>query len=325
MTRVAEPMEIAPPEHARVRLSVLVCTAGRGDKLGDLLDSLIACDVDAALPWEVIAVENNPTESLRGLVEGRQPPGSPRLRYLHEGRRGKGHALDAAIQASRGEILVFTDDDIRADASWIRTILREYEAHPELSGFGGRVELHDARDLPISIRTSRERIDAIDPVLSLRNIPVIGCNFTLRRRVLEELGSYDLAFGPGSAVGCSDDSDMLYRVLRAGHKIAYCPDVLVFHDHGRRTEAHIKGVADRYQRGRGGFYCKWLMRGDAHVARLAARELVDHARAVLDLVRDGRSPGESLRRIWLLWSGAWAYLRTGGRKTEPRVARLETP
>lgn len=301
-----------------VALSVLVCSGGRGTKVRHLIDSLLACEVEPSVTWEVVVIDNNPAVTLRTLVDELQPSGSPRLRYVHEPRRGKSHGLNAGLRVARGDALAFTDDDIRVAPTWVTATLREFETHPEISGFGGRVELFDPRDLPIAIRTSRERIASLGPALDLRNIPVIGCNLVLRRIVFEDIGLYDVTTGPGSITGSDDDTDILYRALRRGHTIAYSPDVVVYHDHGRRNESDTDDIASRYMRGRGSFYAKYVVKGDRHIIRLALRELRRNVVEAVDLVRAGHSPIIAFRRIGWLLSGVGPYLKTIGSGPPPR-------
>lgn len=90
--------------------------------------------------YEVIVVDNASTDDTAALVAGfehRLP-----LTALHEARRGKAHALNTGIHAARGNILVFTDDDVIPDPDWLCAYQSAIEAHPEQRFFIGQVR-HD--------------------------------------------------------------------------------------------------------------------------------------------------------------------------------------
>ena len=65
--------------------------------------------------------------------------------------------------------------------------------------------------------------------------------------------------GPGRGVGSAEDSDLLYRILKLGYPIHYCPEIRNTHDH-RRTD--VSQTRNSYFRGKVAFPTKHLMRGD---------------------------------------------------------------
>jgi GT2 family glycosyltransferase len=74
-----------------------------------------------------------------------------------------------------------------------------------------------------------------------------GANMAFRREVFERLGGFDERLGAGAA-GCSEDSEMWYRVLAAGHSCRYEPAAVVRHQHRadldgvrRQSRAYLDG------------------------------------------------------------------------------------
>jgi len=102
---------------------------------------------------------------------------------LVERRRGKSRAINKAVRQARGEILAITDDDCLVSKNWLTAIVGDFDRDPQLAAVGGRVELHDSRDYPITLRTKKERItyrngdDALDLI--------IGANMAFRRQAFE--------------------------------------------------------------------------------------------------------------------------------------------
>ena len=291
------------------RISVVVVTRDRAEHLPLLFRALENQTINGAMQWEFILVDNGSRDRTEQLTRAFAAASRFPVVYLFEGCRGRSKGLNAAIAKARGSILCFTDDDGVPAPNWLEAILRHYTHHPEIACVGGRVELYDAADAPVTVRRSKkpELIDR--STFSVSNVPVIGCNMAVDAATLRAAGFFDVEFGPGSIVGSGDDADMLYRLVRAGHTIRYDPDVLVFHNHGRRTPEAVAALGARYTVGRGGLYCKHLLQRDAAMLRRAYWEIralvLTGIRGAL-LTRQSRS---ALRSMRLLMAGAIRYLR----------------
>jgi GT2 family glycosyltransferase len=114
-----------------------------------------------------------------------------------------------------------------------------------------------------------------------------GGNFAARRDGLQRAGGFDERLGAGSPGGAGEDMDLLYRLLRAGARIRYDPQVLVFHE----RQPLDRRLASRSAYGRGiGACCGLWLRG---------RDL--HALAVLGgwlRMRGGLAANAARRRQW---------------------------
>jgi glycosyltransferase involved in cell wall biosynthesis len=59
----------------------------------------------------------------------------------------------------------------------------------------------------------------------------IGCGASMafRREIFKEAGNFDERFGSVAPLGACDDIEMLYRVLKFGHRIVYEPSAVIHH------------------------------------------------------------------------------------------------
>jgi GT2 family glycosyltransferase len=252
-------------------ISVIICTHNRSHDLKAVMNSLEQLIIPKGLKWEAVIVDNNSNDDTKSLVHDFVQKGTLPVRYMCERRQGKSYALNTGIEDARGEILAFTDDDCITDPQWIMSILEEFTSDASLSGIGGRVELYDKGDKPVTIRTNRERklFSSLDQLFSL--IP--GCNMAFTRRVFDVVGGFDTNLGPGTKLRLiAEDSDFLYRVFKKGFKVVYSPDILVYHNHGRKTDAQVLALNVGYVRGRGAFYCKHILLGQGDILKMAAWE-----------------------------------------------------
>jgi GT2 family glycosyltransferase len=245
-------------------------------------------------------VDNGSTDGTAELLESfsdRLP-----LRRVFEPGKGISRARNAGVRAARGGILAFTDDDCLPSPDWVSAIHGEFSRDPGLGGLGGRVELHDPRDYPITIRTSRTR----EALASAYQLPalMVGCNMAFRRSAMDAVGYFDTTLGAGTPAGSAEDTDYLYRALLLGLRIEYVPDVLLAHNHGRREMADVLRLRRNYARGRGALLTKYLLRADRPMAYCAYYDLRWNVRELVRALRARTSLRPVLERGWHMIAGA---------------------
>lgn len=299
-----------------MKLSIIIASYNRAESLLKFLRELSRQRVPDSLDWEVVIVDNNSTDGTKSAIAPVTEENPHRFRYLLENRQGKSIALNAGLREATGEILVFTDDDCIPDPNWLGAIAKEFESDPSLGVLGGRVELFDKQDRPVTIRNFPERtlIESRDQLFLF----LIGANMSIRRTVLDAVGEFDPFLGPGSRIGAvMEDLDLLYRVFREKFKIVYSPDVLVYHNHGRTTDAQIQALNHRYVVGRGAFYCKHILGGDRNVLKMAYWEFSSLTKGMFKDLFTGKKIQEQGGLLWALLVGA------GGRLAwNPRIRRI---
>jgi glycosyltransferase involved in cell wall biosynthesis len=277
-------------------ISILIATRNRCQSLRTSLTYVRQTAARFAGSSEVIVIDNGSEDDTSNIVSqfGSEWPGI--IRYIYEPRKGKSIALNSGIASSRGEILVFTDDDCYPTPSWLSCIAAEFRRDETLGGLGGRAELFDKADANIGTRTAacRAEVRSVSEAL----FTLIGCNMAFRRQVIDRVGPFDCHLGPGTGV-IAEDMDYLYRVYRTGEKLAYVPEVLVYHNHGRRPGKAVDRLIESYTLGRGAVYGKHVSRGDRLLAREAYWELCKHLKRVAQ--RDNLS--HELRLLRYLLTG----------------------
>ncbi|HET7622038.1 MAG TPA: glycosyltransferase [Gemmatimonadaceae bacterium] len=281
-------------------VSVIVCTRNRCSALAQLLEALTRLVVPPEITWELVVVDNGSTDGTAALIDSstdRLP-----VRRIFEPRKGISRARNAGLKAARGGILAFTDDDCLPAPNWLGAIVREFARDPGLAGIGGRVELHDPRDYPMTIRTSRTR----ETLTSAYQLPglMVGCNMSFARWATEMVGEFDVTLGAGTPVGSAEDTDYLYRSLLHGLRIEYVPDVLVAHNHGRRRLEDVGLLRRSYARGRGALLTKYLLRADRGMAYCAYYDLRWNGRELVRALRSWNSPRAVVVRGWHMLAGA---------------------
>lgn len=108
---------IKQPLAADISVSVIVGTYDRPDDLYKCLESIHRQQTDR--PVEVVVVDNNPGSGKTAPVVAQFPD----VTLVNEPRKGVSYARNAAINASHGDIIVTTDDDVTMPVDWLEKLL----------------------------------------------------------------------------------------------------------------------------------------------------------------------------------------------------------
>jgi hypothetical protein len=123
---------------APMLVTVIVCTHDRARRLEQTLASLEALLVPEGQPWELVVVDNasrDETPAVLDRMRGRLP-----IRAVHEPRLGVSAARNSGVRAARGELLLFTDDDVDADRHWLSVHVAAARRWPGALYFAGRID-----------------------------------------------------------------------------------------------------------------------------------------------------------------------------------------
>ncbi|HET8654376.1 MAG TPA: glycosyltransferase [Longimicrobiaceae bacterium] len=122
-----------------MKLSVAVCTWNRAELLFQTLERMASSlRVPDGVEWELLIVDNNCTDDTDAVIAAfvdRLP-----LRRLFQPRQGLANARNLAVREARGDYIVWTDDDVLVDPSWLEEYRSAFRRWPEASFFGGPVE-----------------------------------------------------------------------------------------------------------------------------------------------------------------------------------------
>jgi len=131
---------------------------------------------------------------------------------------------------------------------------------------------------------------------------ITGCNFSVRREVIDTIGGFDERF---TGLATREDSEFGLRAYRAGIKMAFAPRALVFHH-----RSNTGGVADQVNNQ---FFDRSYYRCELLFARLHFSPLVAAVYRFRLLLR-------GLRQLRKLIAGAERDIDTAASKRPPGAA-----
>jgi len=281
-------------------ISILICTRNRSEKLKRTLQAICALEVPLGADYEVLVLENGPESTgTAGVSEELESAFRRRLQRFHLPVAGKSSAANFGFAISRGEIISFLDDDVLPRKDWLSIIFQEFTSDSELAAISGPVELLNKEELPIAIRRHEVRT-VFSSVADAYNL-FIGCNFAARRAIVEKIGLFDPNLGPGRPINTNEDVDFFYRAWRTGRKLVYVPSLYVYHGHGRSSPREEMDIKRAYIVGRGAFFAKHFLHGEAALQRTIRWEVQSEIRSFFG------GDGASLRRLGWLASGFLRY------------------
>lgn len=215
-------------------ISVVIATRDRAGSLDETLASLTRM-VSPGVAWELLIVDNGSGSDSRAIIE--KYTATLPIRYFHEPEPGMNRARNRGLRAARGELLVFTDDDVRVSESWLRKIWHGVLRWPEYNVFGGRIEPSLPPGTPAWMASrdfffrgyafaAYHLAEGEGPVSS----PPCGPNFAVRRSLIRER-LFDPDIGPnGSSIyPMGAETEYLLWAKRAGHRFVYLPEAVVEH------------------------------------------------------------------------------------------------
>jgi glycosyltransferase involved in cell wall biosynthesis len=214
-------------------LSVVISTRNRARELERTLRSLQQQDLPD-LAAELVIVDNGSSDGTAAVLQNPWP--GLRIVALFEPIAGKSRALNRALDTVKGDLLVFTDDDITAGPGWLAGLHRASVRFPEAHLFCGPIVPSFPEGAPAWRAHPRAgaffglfQPSSPEGPLSEGLLP-FGANFAVRRRALSGL-KFRLDLGPSSENGplLGEDTEFLHRVRAAGTPCIYVPSSAVDH------------------------------------------------------------------------------------------------
>ena len=290
--------------------TVVVPTRDRPAMLADCLESIARSDYPPDL-LEVIVVDDGDRGDPRPAAAVNAVGDRLDVSLRETNARGPSAARNLGAREARGSILLFTDDDCRVDALWLRTLALSIRDTPTTAGGGRIVNRFDDNRWS----TASQRV--IDIVYDYYNADparatfLASNNLALHADAFRELGGFDEEFR------WAEDRDFCRRWRLAGHQLIYVPAAIVEHAHRLTPQAYVR---QQFAYGRGAFHFhRTAARNGDSQARRTRGFYADAARRLVR--REGFGEGKQLAQA-ALEIGSWQLANAAGFAWEAICARV---
>lgn len=184
--------------------------------------------------WELFIVtnENQKTEW----------PNESRIKMLSSGRVGPAEKRDIAAAVATGQYLVFLDDDSYPEPSLLSLALEKFRDGAVALGGPAVTPTTDSFKQRVSGAVFSSRItggspERYRPVGDQREVddwPSV--NLMMSRDIFLKIGGFNSPYWPG------EDTFLCLKLLRAGYRVTYVPNLIVWHHRREGLVRHMKQV-----------------------------------------------------------------------------------
>ena len=209
------------------RVSVVIPTWNGRDLLRLVLASL---EKQTYLNFETIVVDNGSTDgSLELLSEG-----YPSVRVVgFPENRGFSVAVNAGIEAARGEYVALLNNDIELDSAWLEVVVRALDSNPGVGFVASRIldywvrdRIYSAGDQIRGVPNARGygALDGPEFDVSMPIASACAAAAVYRKKVLDEIGLFN-----EDLFAYYEDVELGMRAQIAGYSCLYLPEAIAFH------------------------------------------------------------------------------------------------
>lgn len=205
---------MSAPTSERPAISVVISTYQRAGRLERVLGALAA--QEAPVSFEVVVVDDGSTDGTWEELQRLRSTLPIDLRPVRlDTNTGRSAGRNAGLRATRGDAVVFTDDDCRPTPGWLAAMAEALSSADVVQGRTMGDPEHIDRWGPFSYTVSVHQENGVYET----------CNIGYRRDLITRLGGLDESFRYAG-----EDTDLAWRAKEAGARVTFAPDALVFHE-----------------------------------------------------------------------------------------------
>jgi GT2 family glycosyltransferase len=205
-------------------VSVVVCAYNAEATLHECLASLERLTYPN---FEVIVVNDGSRDNTGAIARQYSS-----CRVIDVDHGGLSAARNAGLRAATGEIIAYTDADVRVDPDWLHYLVQPF-ATTEVVAVGG-LSLPPLDSPWLAHCVARAPGGPTHVLLDDRTAEhVPGCNLAIRRDALSAIGGFNPIY-----LRAGDDVDVCWRLQAAGGRIEFAPGALVWHHHRSSVRAY---------------------------------------------------------------------------------------
>ncbi|WP_276502540.1 glycosyltransferase [Terrimonas pollutisoli] len=199
--------------------SIVVCTYNGSLTIRECLEGLMRLNYPF---YEVIVINDGSTDKTAEIAEEFD------VMLVNTPNKGLSAARNLGALQAKGEIISYIDDDAIPDPDWLLFLAATFNQTSYAAVGGPNIAPNDVSLIADCVDHSPGAPShVLITDVEAEHIP--GCNFSIRKSVLNKLGGFDVQF-----TTAGDDVDMCWRVTEAGWKIGFNAGAMVWH-HRRRT------------------------------------------------------------------------------------------
>lgn len=233
-----------------IKISIAIPTHNRADLVGDTLASVFAIRIPNGYEAECVVIDNASTDSTASIVDSALCNAPFPARRVVESRLGSSFARNRAIDETRGEMILFIDDDAIASEDWAQELIVEMERRSLDVACGmvipkwdvappqwlkpllwSKLAIHDQEAMLAAPAGAEEKL-----------ANYFSANFAIGRSAFDRFGRFreDLGVVGGNPIS-GEDTELFARIMTGGGKIGFARRAVIRHRIGpeRMTREYL--------------------------------------------------------------------------------------
>ncbi|WP_029904241.1 glycosyltransferase family 2 protein [Prevotella sp. 10(H)] len=232
-----------------MKFSVIFCTYNREKYIYNAMKSVAEQDFPHE-DYEIVVVNNNSTDSTEDICnQFQQDYPQVNFRYFVETNQGLSYARNRGVEESRGDILIFVDDDATVFDFYLSFVSAFFEAHPAINACGGPIiPVYETKKPQWLSHYTEQLIGGAlyqgSKVKPFKNGKYPGGgNSAFRKIIFEKYGLFNVELGrKGTGLIGAEEKDLYDRLSRGNEQFYYLPQMGIYHyiSAKKLTEEHFK-------------------------------------------------------------------------------------
>ena len=217
-------------------ISIIICTYNREKYIGPLLESIAKNDYPKN-DYEILLVDNNCTDNTRAVCDAfAKQHVDVAFRYVVEPEQGLSAARNKGIKESKGDIIIYVDDDALVDSNYISSYADHFANNPNTMAAGGPIEpLYETEEPKWMSPYTKALLTAwMNYGPKVCEYPKGrypgGGNAAYRKEIFNKVGLFNTELGrKGTALLASEEKDIFDKMHTLGMTVLYLPTPVLHH------------------------------------------------------------------------------------------------
>lgn len=211
------------------KISVIIPTHNRSSLIGETIESFLGQDYQN---FEIIICNNNSTDNTQEVLNFYSS--NIKVHLLFEEKQGAHFARNTAAKYASGDLLYFTDDDMRATPNLLSEIVKIFDLDESVASATGRVlpEWENSPPKWVDKLLYNSRLSLNNPteeiIISGEDCNIYSCHQAVLREVFFKAGGFNPDYIADILVG-DGETGLNIKIQELGYQFGYIGSSIIYH------------------------------------------------------------------------------------------------
>jgi cellulose synthase/poly-beta-1,6-N-acetylglucosamine synthase-like glycosyltransferase len=213
-------------------ISAIVPVFNAEKTINSCLTSLLNQDFNGK--YEIILVDDGSADNTLQIIKGFLKKYKKKIRLMRQAHKGPATARNLGIKYARGDIILFTDSDCIVEKNWITQMIAPLKKE-EISGVQGAYKTKQKEIIAKFCQLEIE--ERYEKMKKSQYIDFIGTySAAYRKKIFQKIGGFNEEY----KIASGEDMDFSFKAAKAGYKLVFNPDAVVYHHHPSNLPWYMK-------------------------------------------------------------------------------------